>query len=270
MPSRFLMSTLLLSVATGCGALAGMMPGSGANYVLQTDRAAKANFGPIVSCAGEAGFQSTQDEDAVNVLLGDGAAVSYVDRTTSFDMLVTVGASVPEAERADKMSAAKKKGDEIWACAKEKPAGAVMASTAPADTVSGVANMTWAGTWNAQVEYEVSCDFGLGNVQKGSQKHFVSLVITGDNASLVGTPATPKSGWMPMKGTGDNSQMTLIGPFPFRDHSGEPVANSNNSGTLVITTVTSAKKASGTFEGSSQNQFGGRCKVQNGTVTVMR
>jgi hypothetical protein len=98
----------------------------------------------------------------------------------------------------------------------------------------------------------------------------VAIKIEGDNTSLTGRPTTPTSGWNPMTGTGDGSNLTLSGQFPFRDFDGTVCGGQDNAATLVLTDIISAKEARGSFEGSGANQFGGKCKISDGSITLKR
>jgi hypothetical protein len=127
----------------------------------------------------------------------------------------------------------------------------------------------WKGTWNATVEYDVSCDWG-GNVKKGHNKHTLTIRIDGSNSALTGYPTTPTSGWNEMTGTGSSSGATLSGAFPFRDDTGEFVGSSENAVTLRANDVKSANAASGSIEGSGKGRFGAKCTISSGTLELAR
>jgi hypothetical protein len=127
----------------------------------------------------------------------------------------------------------------------------------------------WAGTWSATVSYTVSCDVA-GNAHTGTNNHTLSVAITGANSSLTATPTTPTSGWDPMTGTGSDSGLTISGPFPFRDDTGNTITTTDNSVTIRLTTVNSSTSASGTIEGAAKSRFGARCTISNGTASFTR
>ena len=147
----------------------------------------------------------------------------------------------------------------------------VKTSSGPTTTEdSGPAKaMSWGGTWNATVEYDVACDWA-GNVKKGHQRFTLAVKIEASGTSLTATPTTPTSGWSPMTGTGDGSSATLSGEFPFRDNNGDSVGSRDNAVTLRLTTVTSDKLASGSIEGKGQSSIGSRCTLSNGSLEFAR
>ncbi len=130
--------------------------------------------------------------------------------------------------------------------------------------------MDWAGTWNATVEYDVSCDTGFGNIKSGHHSHTLTIEISSSGSSLTAEPQVPTSSWSPMSGTGSDSGATISGEFPFRDHAGDTVGSKDNSTTLKVTNVASASQASGTIEGRGVNRFGFDCNLAKGTLTLTR
>lgn len=71
-------------------------------------------FQPIGVCAGEAGLSSVQHPTSINVKYNDAIWIQYAVRGDAYDMVV-VG--------EDPALEAKKRGDEIFACAKQKGPG---------------------------------------------------------------------------------------------------------------------------------------------------
>ncbi len=140
----------------------------------------------------------------------------------------------------------------------------------PADTGPTTTPMSWPGTWSVTVEYDVGCDVGFGTIKRGHNKHTLSMAISGSASSLSAEPKTPTSGWTPMSGSGDDGAMTLSGEFPFEDETATVVGSSENATTIKINSVTSAKAASGTFEGQGKGQFGAKCTISAGTITMAR
>lgn len=137
------------------------------------------------------------------------------------------------------------------------------AAPAPAAQVA----ITWAGTWNVQVNYEADCDVGMGNMARGAQDFTVAVVLSGPNDTLEANA----TGYV-MRGTGGGAGLTLSGQFPIRDHKGNVAANvtKNNNVTLKITQLTSTQSASGVIEGAFNGNFGFKCKVKNGQVALTR
>ncbi|MFO0759470.1 MAG: hypothetical protein U0359_23465 [Byssovorax sp.] len=78
---------------------------------------ARDTFAPIAACAAKSGFEIAQHPDSVNVQVEPGIWVQYMIQGPSYNMVVVLSGDVPEGERAARMTAAKKKGDEIFACA---------------------------------------------------------------------------------------------------------------------------------------------------------
>jgi len=148
-------------------------------------------------------------------------------------------------------------------CAKTSSTPSTTEDSGPAKTFS------WGGTWNATVDYDVSCDWA-GSIKKGHQKFTLTVKIEASGTSLTATPTTPTSGWDPMTGTGDGSGATISGEFPFRDHSGDSVGSRDNSVTLRLTTISGDKAASGSIEGKGSNGFGAKCTISNGTLEFAR
>lgn len=144
------------------------------------------------------------------------------------------------------------------------------AGPSPTDGGPTTTPMNWDGTWTIDVEYDVSCDYGFGNVKKGHQKQTLTMSVDGPSSSLTVTPQTPTSGWNPMTGTGSDSGMTVSGPFPFRDNGGEFASSGDNALTLRITSVASSKSASGSLDGDGKNSFGAKCTVSAGTASISR
>lgn len=134
---------------------------------------------------------------------------------------------------------------------------------------SGPQPIAWAGTWTADLTYDVSCDLGLGNVKKASHMHTVTLHLAGANASLSAT----LDGGYDLSGTGGDTSMTLNGTFPFRDYGGETASGTvtkDNQGTVKITTVSSDKAASGALSGTFVGKFGASCTVAGGSIALSR
>jgi hypothetical protein len=147
-------------------------------------------------------------------------------------------------------------------------------AVAPSSTNDGGTNptptpITWAGTWNTTVAYDVACDYA-GNVKKAHHEHTLTMKISGPNSSLEAAPDVPNSGYSPLSGTGNDSGATLSGQFPFRDASGQIVSASGNSSTLKLTDVANANAASGSFQGQASDRFGAKCTVSGGTVSISR
>lgn len=146
-------------------------------------------------------------------------------------------------------------------------------TTPPSDggtTAPPPASMSWSGTWNATVEYDVSCDTGFGNMKSGHHSHTLTIEIAASGTSLTAKPQAPTSSWTPMSGTGNDSGATISGEFPFRDHAGDTVGSKDNSTTLKVTAVTSANQASGAIEGRGVNRFGFKCTLANGKLSLAR
>lgn len=141
-------------------------------------------------------------------------------------------------------------------------------STPSDDAGPAPKSIAWAGTWNATVEYDVSCDWA-GSVKKGHQRHTLTVKVEG-TSSLTATPTVPDSGWTSMSGTGDGSGATISGEFPFRDDSGSTVGSKDNSVTLRLNDVQSDKLVKGTIEGQGPSRFGARCTVANGAIEFAR
>lgn len=87
-------------------------------------------FQPIGVCAAEAGLSSVQHPSSVNVKYNDAIWIQYMVRGDSYDMVV-VG--------EDPALEAKKKGDELFACAKVKGPGEMPAQPAPMTPMTPVA-----------------------------------------------------------------------------------------------------------------------------------
>lgn len=152
--------------------------------------------------------------------------------------------------------------------------GTCRKSTTTPESDTGVdtapAPIDWSGTWNATVSYTTSCDVGFGSMKTGKNSHTLTVAVKASGGTLEATPQAPDSGWTPMSGTGDGSGATLSGEFPFRDHAGDTVSSKDNSSTLRLTTVESAKKVRGTFEGKGSSRFGFKCTTSDGVVELTR
>ena len=138
----------------------------------------------------------------------------------------------------------------------------------------GVTGLTWAGTWQVKVEYDVDCDMGFNNHKKKQQQSAsASMKVEGANDSLT---MTDSSGNYQMTGTGHDDHATFSGHFAMNDADGSPTSGLGVNGiqvTFNITTVTDKDHATGNADGS---KFGGEfsgdpnCKVSNSTVTMTR
>src|SRR5262245_1195092 len=79
---------------------------------------ARGYFAPIATCATQRSLQSVKHHDSVNVRAVPGAWVQYMAQNGAFNMVVVVedGSGGPEAVHR-RVAAAKRRGDEIFACA---------------------------------------------------------------------------------------------------------------------------------------------------------
>lgn len=130
--------------------------------------------------------------------------------------------------------------------------------------------LVWSGAWTADVSHTSNCEFGGTAMQTGMQSYTVTINATGENSA----PKATLNGGFALEGTGGDDHINLTGDFPFRSWKGEVATtnslNSPNNATIKITTVESAKKISGTIEGSWNASGGWRCTTASGTITLTR
>lgn len=111
------LASALAALLVGCGILAGC---SGmASYPLPFSAVdAPRSFAPLRVCASQQGLEAVVHQgSSVNVKIEGGTWVQYMIQNADYNMVVILGGGIPEAERANRMSAAKAKGDELFACA---------------------------------------------------------------------------------------------------------------------------------------------------------
>lgn len=119
------LSLALSLLLSGCAAAA--------SYRLPISAAdAPRYFQPIGVCANEAGLSSVQHPSSVNVKYNDSVWIQYMVSNQTYDMVI-VG--------EDPAQDAKKKGDELFACAQKKGPGE-MPATQPELTTSPVTTST--------------------------------------------------------------------------------------------------------------------------------
>jgi hypothetical protein len=141
--------------------------------------------------------------------------------------------------------------------------------TAGASGTGSSNSFVWSGAWTAAIAHTSKCNWS-SSMQTGQQSYTVTINATGENSA----PKATISGGFALEGTGGSDHVTLTGDFPFRSWKGEVATtnslNSPNNATIKITNVESAKKASGTIEGSWNASAGWTCKTESGTITLTR
>ncbi|HVG62148.1 MAG TPA: hypothetical protein VNA24_26525 [Hyalangium sp.] len=128
--------------------------------------------------------------------------------------------------------------------------------------------LTWAGTWDASIEYSVRCDHGFGNMQSASYTTSFTVALTGQNSAL---EAQIDVNYF-MTGTGSASKLDLNGTFPLKgaDNQKASTRERETDLTLRLDKVMSKDSATGTLSGSFKSGFGNPCDVQSGTVSFTR
>ena len=128
--------------------------------------------------------------------------------------------------------------------------------------------LAWSGTWDAQIDYTVSCDQGFNQIKTASYQAAFTVVLSGSNEAL---QARTDVNYL-MSGTGDDSRLTLNGAFPLKGSDNEKGSTRDDESdlTLRITTLTDNNHASGTLGGTFRSGFGWACTVTSGTAKLSR
>lgn len=130
----------------------------------------------------------------------------------------------------------------------------------PGGTPGGSASSPdWSGTWEVRIDWHVSCE-SFGQYHDNSGSDGWSLPLNGPPDDLV----VPVNGndWYTVRGSADDSGITLCGKFPMYDHNDE-VASSDNDNSICLrgTDVVSEVEVRGTAEGRFTGQFGADCEL---------
>jgi hypothetical protein len=138
----------------------------------------------------------------------------------------------------------------------------------PGGQQAGTEALTWAGTWEAAIEYGVRCDHGFGNVKTASYTTRFTVALTGQNSALQAQTDVNYH----MGGTGSGSRLSLSGTFPLKGSDNQKASTREDETDLsiVLDTVSGKNSASGTLSGTFRSGFGAACEVQNGKVTFSR
>jgi hypothetical protein len=128
--------------------------------------------------------------------------------------------------------------------------------------------LAWAGTWDAQIDYSVSCDQGFGQIKTASYQSTFTVNLTGANTAL--QAQTDVNYYM--SGTGNDSRLTLNGAFPLKGSDNQKGSTRDDESDLTVrlTTITDANNASGTLGGTFKSGFGWDCTVTSGTAKFNR
>lgn len=105
---------------------------------------ARSTFAPIASCADGQGLRYVEHPDSVHVKMDDTTWIQYMIQNQQYNMVIIVDdKKVQGPDLEAKFTAAKAKGDELWACARghmdtqapaSAPAPAVTPAPAPEET----------------------------------------------------------------------------------------------------------------------------------------
>lgn len=205
-------------------------------------------------------------EQACSALPGYGEACTGEDPGPVGPACVESCSAAPLPQEARRCIVEVDCSDACIRCVQSGTATACSGGSGGVDGGSG-SDVAWAGTWSVRVRYRSRCDIGFDNFETKDHDFTVTTAISGPNSDL-----TADTDGYAMTGTGDGSGMTLSGRFPIRNHNDDVAADaaSRNNITLRIDRVVDPSNASGTIEGTFQDNFGNRCSVENGEATISR
>lgn len=139
------------------------------------------------------------------------------------------------------------------------------------NTTTAPSGMDWTGTWIVDVNYEVACDFGFGNIKSASWTQTDTMVLHMTGSGGV-TATFPSQVNYDMAGTGNDHLLVLTGVYPAKDDGGGAADSTQtmNTVTIKLDTIASADQASGSFSGQFAGQFGQDCTISGGTASFTR